>query len=280
MTPEELFRRLERDPDAFARVPVATYRIQLGPEFTFAELGQVIPYLAALGISDCHLSPFLQPTSDRSHGYDVADHGQFNSALGTEADYRDLVETLASHSMGQIMDLVPNHMGIAGSRNAWWTDVLENGRAAACAGFFDIEWDPIKPELKDKVLLPLLGDQYGRLLENQELQLEYGAGAFCTRYHDTVLPLDPCTYVAILEWRLDTLQQTLGAEHPQLLELRSIVTALNHLPPRTEQDSARLEERQQVSSLTCQPLPRLLGAKTQHRTPPASRRSTSDAVRI
>ena len=244
MTPEELFRRLERDPEAFARVPVATYRLQLGPEFTFAELGQVIPYLAALGISDCHLSPFLQPTSDRSHGYDVADYGQLNSALGTEADYRRLVETLASHSMGQLMDLVPNHMGIAGSRNAWWTDVLENGRAAACAGFFDIEWDPIKPELKDKVLLPLLGDQYGRLLENQELQLEYRAGAFCIRYHDTILPLDPCTYVAILEWRLDTLQQTLGAEHPQLLELRSIVTALNHLPPRTEQDPARLEERQ------------------------------------
>ena len=244
MTPEELFRRLERDPETVARLPVATYRLQLGPELTFADAGRVIPYLAALGVSDCHLSPFLQPCSDRSHGYDVADHGQLNSALGTEGDYRGLVETLGSHGMGQLMDVVPNHMGITGSRNAWWTDVLENGRAAACAGFFDIEWDPIKPELKDKVLLPLLGDQYGRLLENQELQLEYRGGAFCIRYHDTVLPLDPCSYVAILEWRLDTLQQTLGAEHPQLLELRSIVTALNHLPPQREQDPARLEERQ------------------------------------
>ena len=160
---------------------MATYRLQLGPEFTFAELGQVIR-TSRRSDSDCHLSPFLQPTSDRSHGYDVADYGQLNSALGTEAEYRGLIEALASHSMGQLMDLVPNHMGIAGSRNAWWTDVLENGRAAACAGFFDIEWDPIKPELKDKVLLPLLGDQFGRLLENQELQLEYGPAlsAFAT----------------------------------------------------------------------------------------------------
>jgi (1->4)-alpha-D-glucan 1-alpha-D-glucosylmutase len=265
MTPEEVFQRFERDPEAFTRIPTATYRLQLGPQLTFADARKIVPYLAALGISDCHLSPFLQPCSEGSHGYDVADHGQLNAALGTEADYRELVETLRSHGMGQIMDVVPNHMGIAGSRNAWWTDVLENGRASACASFFDIEWDPIKPELKDKVLLPMLGDQYGRVLENQELRLEFWDGAFSIRYHDTVLPIAPPTYVGILEWRLDELERTLGANNPHLLELRSIVTALGHLPPQTEQDPLRLEERQREKEVVKRRLAALVRESTEVR---------------
>ena len=244
MIPEEVFRQLERDPGALTRIPVATYRLQLGPELTFADARDTVPYLAALGISDCHLSPFLQPCSERSHGYDIADHGQLNTALGTEADYRGLVEALRAHGMGQIMDVVPNHMGITGSRNAWWADVLENGPASACAAFFDIDWDPVKPELRDKVLLPILGDQYGRVLESQELRLELHDGGFRLRYHDTLLPLAPRTYRLILEWRLDELERSLGADHPHLIELRSILTALDHLPLQTERDAARLEERQ------------------------------------
>src|SRR5215510_11970358 len=167
MTPAEVFQKFERDPAAFTRIPTATYRLQLGPQRTFADLRAIVPYLSALGISDCHLSPFLQPCSEASHGYDVADHGQLNAALGTESDFGALVEMLRHHGMGQIMDIVPNHMGISRSRNRWWMDVLENGRASAYAGFFDIEWDPIKPELKDKVLLPMLGDQYGRALKTR-----------------------------------------------------------------------------------------------------------------
>jgi (1->4)-alpha-D-glucan 1-alpha-D-glucosylmutase len=244
MTPENVFRRFEREPDALTRIPVATYRLQLGPDFRFADARQIVPYLAALGISECHLSPFLQPCSESSHGYDIADHGRLNAALGPEADYYGLVETLRTHGMGQIMDVVPNHMGIAGSRNAWWADVLENGPASACAAYFDIEWDPVKPELKGKVLLPILGDQYGRVLENQELRLEFQDGGFRLRYHDTVLPLAPRTYRPVLEWRLDELERSLGADHSHVIELRSILTGLDHLPPQTEQDAARLEERQ------------------------------------
>ena len=133
MTPEEVLERFARDPGAFVRVPTATYRLQLAPHLTFADARAIVPYLAALGISDCHFSPILQPCADDSHGYDVADHGQLNTALGTEADYRALVATLERHGMGQIMDVVPNHMGITGSRNAWWTDVLENGPASRWA---------------------------------------------------------------------------------------------------------------------------------------------------
>jgi (1->4)-alpha-D-glucan 1-alpha-D-glucosylmutase len=265
MTPDEVFQRFERDPSAFTRIPTATYRLQLSATFAFADVRELVPYLAALGISDCHLSPFLQPCSEASHGYDVADHGQLNAALGSEADYRAMGEALRSHDMGQIMDIVPNHMGIAGSRNAWWADVLENGRASPYASFFDIDWDPIKPELKDKVLLPMLGDQYGRVLENQELQLEFRDGAFSVRYYDSVLPVAPRTYVGILGWRLDDLQERLGADHPQLLELRSIITALGHLPPQTEQDPARLEERQREKEVVKRRLATLARESTEVR---------------
>jgi (1->4)-alpha-D-glucan 1-alpha-D-glucosylmutase len=249
MTPDEVFQRFERDPGAFTRIPTATYRLQLGPGLTFADARRVVPYLASLGISDCHFSPFLQPCAEASHGYDVADHGQLNRALGGEAAYRELVETLRAHDMGQIMDVVPNHMGIAGSRNAWWMDVLENGRASPFADFFDIEWDPIKPELRDKVLLPMLGEQYGRALENQKLQLAFGEGAFTIRYHDAVLPVAPRNYADILQWGLDELEQALGADHRHLAELRSIITALGHLPPQTEQDPTRREERQREKEI-------------------------------
>jgi len=259
MKPEEVFQRFERDPGVFTRIPTSTYRLQLGPNQTFANARELVPYLASLGITDCHFSPYLQPCGEQSHGYDVADHGQLNAALGSEADYYTLVEALRRHGMGQIMDVVPNHMGIAGSRNAWWTDVLENGQASPSASFFDIEWDPIKPELKNKVLLPILGDQYGRALEQQELQLEFKDGAFSIRYYDTVLPVTPRTYVAILEWHIEDLQQTLGAEHPQFVELRSIITGLGHLPSRTEQDPVRIEERHREKEVLKRRLATLVG---------------------
>jgi (1->4)-alpha-D-glucan 1-alpha-D-glucosylmutase len=262
MTPAEVFLRFERDPAAFTRIPTATYRLQLGPPLTFAEVREIVPYLAALGVSDCHFSPFLQPSSERSHGYDVADHGQLNATLGTEADYHDLVETLHAHGMGQLMDVVPNHMGIAGGHNPWWTDVLENGPASVYAPYFDIEWDPIKPELKNTVLLPILGDQYGRVLENQELQLEFRDGAFSIRYYDTTFPVGPRTYVDILGWRLDDLERTHGVDDPHLLELRSIITALSHMPSRAAQDPARLEERHREKEIVKRRLTALAAASS------------------
>ncbi len=95
------------------------------------------------------------------------------------------------------MDLVPNHMGIAKSANPWWLDVLENGPASRFAHFFDIEWRPVKDELADKLLIPILGDQYGEVLDAQELQLTYQEGAFVVRYYDEALPIAPDTYAWI-----------------------------------------------------------------------------------
>ena len=105
--------------------------------------------------------------------------------------------------MGHVLDLVPNHMGIAKSANPWWLDVLENGPSSRFARFFDIEWRPVKDELADKVLIPILGDQYGAVLERQELQLAYRDGAFVVRYYDETLPIAPDTFGAILEGTLD-----------------------------------------------------------------------------
>ena len=226
-----------------SRIPGATYRLQLGSRLTFGGACDLVPYLTELGITDCYLSPILQPCAPESHGYDVADHAQLNQALGGEPAYQALADALRAHGMGQIVDVVPNHMGISGGRNAWWQDVLENGAASPFATFFDIDWEPAKPELRHRVLLPILEDHYGRVLENQELRLEYQDGAFLVRYRDTVLPIDPSTYPQILAWRLADASGAGGHGAPHVAELQSIIDAAARLPARTETEPERQAER-------------------------------------
>ena len=226
-----------------ARIPSATYRLQFTPRFTFSDAAALIPYLHALGISDCYVSPYFQACPGSSHGYDVLDHNALNAELGGEPAYETFIDALQRHGMGQLLDIVPNHMGIAKSQNVWWADVLENGPSSLYAGCFDIDWTPVKAELANKVLLPILGDQYGRVLENQELQLSYKDGAFFLSYYDHHLPVAPRPAVAILLHRLGDLEQILGADQEDLLEFRSIITALRHLPLRTETDRDKVIER-------------------------------------
>src|SRR5262249_32142154 len=145
--------------------------------------------------------------------------------------------------LGQILDMVPNHVGIAEGKNPRWTDVLENGPSALSASFFDIDWTPVKATLADKVLLPILGDQYGRVLENQELILSFQEGAFFLTYFEHLLPIAPRPATVILSHRLGDLEHALGAEQPHFLELRSIITALHHLPLRTETEREKVRER-------------------------------------
>jgi len=225
------------------RVPSATYRLQFNRLFTFADARQRLAYLDQLGISDVYASPYLRARAESTHGYDIADHNQFNPAVGDEAEYTALVDELHAHAMGLILDVVPNHMGIGESTNSWWMDVLENGPSSRFAPYFDIDWQPLKAELENKVLLPILGQQYGRVLENCELVLVYEDGAFFLRYWQTDLPINPRTYVDILRLPLDQLIETLGSEHEQVLEYQSIMTGLEHLPPRTETERAKVVER-------------------------------------
>lgn len=235
----------ERDPEEIvvARVPLATYRLQFNASFTFADATRLVSYLRALGISDCYCSPYFKASPGSTHGYDVIDHNALNPELGTEEDYDSFVQALQRHGMGHLLDLVPNHMGIATSSNAWWTDVLENGPSSFYAACFDIDWTPIKVELANKVLLPILGNQYGSVLENQELILSYEEGAFILTYGDFHLPIAPRPSAVVLLHRLGDLEHSLGPDHPQLLEFRSIITALSHLPLRTETDPAKVIER-------------------------------------
>lgn len=151
--------------------------------------------------------------------------------------------TPCSHGVGQILDIVPNHMSVAAGENSWWNDVLENGPSSPYAAYFDIDWSPMREGLRGKVLLPLLGEQYGQILESGELKLEYRNGAFFIRYHDAVLPLEPRTYRSVLAWNLEELEKGLTEAPEDLRELQSILTALEHLPPPYETDAARLAER-------------------------------------
>src|SRR5688572_7490065 len=226
-----------------ATIPAATYRLQFGASFTFDAARTVVDYLAALGISHCYASSYLAAVPGSTHGYDVADPTRLNPEIGDEAHYTEWVETLRAHDMGHIADLVPNHMGIARSANPWWQDILENGASSRYAHAFDIDWHPLKPELEHKVLLPVLGDSYGAVLERQELTLAYEQGAFSVRYHEHVFPIAPGTYDRILEPEQDALVAALGADSDEAAEFLSILTAIRHLPGRADLEPARLAER-------------------------------------
>ncbi len=202
------------------------------------------PTSGSLGITDIYASPYFLAKKGSLHGYDILDQNRLNPEIGTEEEYEELTRELQKCGLGQVLDIVPNHMSIAGSENSWWMDVLENGPGSIYAGFFDIDWKPVKEELENKVLLPILGDQYGQVLEDQGLVLKFEAGRFfvCV-YGEQNLPLDPLSYNRILKLRLEDLEKDLGKENADLQEFLSIITAVDHLPPQTEKDPAKIEER-------------------------------------
>lgn len=226
-------------------IPVSMYRLQFNRDFTFRDATRLIPYLAALGITHCYASPYLRARSGSMHGYDIIDHNSLNPEIGTPADYDEFVNELHRHGLGQILDIVPNHMGVMGSDNMWWLDVLENGETSAYAEFFDIDWDPIKDELQGKVLVPILGDQYGNVLEQGELELIFDAerGEFSIFYHQHRFPINPREYPRILRFQLPDLEGKLGATHDDILELQSVATAFGHLPGRENITPEKAAER-------------------------------------
>ncbi len=226
-----------------ARIPVATYRLQFNHQFTLKQASAILDYLRGIGIRECYASPLFMARPGSLHGYDVIDPTKLNPELGTREDFNEFSAQLKTREMGLIIDVVPNHMCIAGSGNQWWNDVLENGPSSHYASFFDIDWSPPKENLANKTLLPILGDQYGRVLENQEIQLVYQRGAFFVNYYETRLPIASRTSISILNAALDDLKTKLDEDNPQRLELESIITALSYLPPRIETDPEKVRER-------------------------------------
>jgi (1->4)-alpha-D-glucan 1-alpha-D-glucosylmutase len=177
---------------------VATYRLQLRPGFGFDEAAAIVDYLADLGVSHVYCSPYLQAAPGSTHGYDVVDHSRVNDELGGPEAHARFCAAVADAGLGQVLDIVPNHMAVV-AENAWWTDVLENGPASRWAGHFDVDWNPPERKLRNTVLVPVLGDHYGRVLDAGEIVVERTGGSFRVRYHDHVLPLAPPTYDALLE---------------------------------------------------------------------------------
>ena len=198
---------------------------------------RLVGYLTALGISDVYASPLFRARENSSHGYDVVDHGTIDPVIGTEDDLQSFARQLRQAGLGLMLDVVPNHMGIDDPHNGWWQDVLENGPSSPYATFFDIDWSPPKESLKDKVLLPFLGDQYGTVLESRELQLAYDGDRFSIVYFDRQFPVGPTSWLTILQCVLEKVKPLLAADHAERMELESIMTALENLPPRTERDS-------------------------------------------
>ncbi|HEY4470686.1 MAG TPA: malto-oligosyltrehalose synthase [Stellaceae bacterium] len=179
----------------------ATYRLQFHKGFTFRDATALVPYLARLGISHTYASPLMEARPGSTHGYDIVNHNRLNPEIGTEKDFAALVAALKSHGMGIILDIVPNHMAVGGADNAWWLDVLEWGEASPYAAYFDINWDPLREDLKGRVLLPVLGDQYGAVLERGEIALRFDPveGSFSAWYYEHRFRLSPPSYAIVLQ---------------------------------------------------------------------------------
>jgi (1->4)-alpha-D-glucan 1-alpha-D-glucosylmutase len=228
---------------------LSTYRFQFNRHFAFRDAAALVPYLDALGVTDLYASPYLQANPGSLHGYDISSHGRLNPEIGTEDDHRALMAALREHSMGHVLDIVPNHMGIGQRDNEWWMDVLENGPSSVYAPYFDIDWKPLKPELAGRVLLPVLGDQFGRVLEAGDLQILYEDGRFRIAYHEHIFPVSPRSSSLILRRALDGFNASAGHED-DVTELESIVTALEHLPTRDRTDQASIAERRRENRVT------------------------------
>jgi len=222
--------------------PSSTYRIQLDKKLNFHTVKGLVSYFYSLGISHLYLSPCLQTRQDSMHGYDISDFNSINSDLGTLSDLKELAQALKKYGMGLILDFVPNHMSIFD--NPWWNNVLENGESSPYASFFDIDWHPVKAELDDRVLLPILEDFYGNVLDLNLLELAFDKGAFYIKYHAHSLPIDPTTYPTILSPIEERLSGSLPSESPVLIELQSIIAACRNLPGRTETIEEKRAERQ------------------------------------
>jgi len=239
-------RHLNGEP---AHIPSSTYRLQLNQEFTFRQALGLVDYLHALGIGDCYLSPFLMAVEGSMHGYNITNPGRINPEIGTLEELRTFSDRLKQSGMGMIADVVPNHLAIARPANQWWWNVLENGPSSPFSRYFDINWHSSKRDLANKVLLPILGDQYGRVLEDRQITVHYESGDLQARVYGQPLPLAPRSWGLVLEPAVNAARVDLGDNHGHVLELESILTALSHLPPPDETDAGKVHERQREKEI-------------------------------
>ena len=218
-----------------ARTPGSTYRLQMHKDFTFADAQAILPYLAQLGITDAYLSPIFEARPGSMHGYDVARHDCLNPELGGEAAFAPFTAALREREMGLLLDTVPNHMGV-GNASVWWQDVLENGRASEYSGYFDIDWEPLKPDMQNRLLLPILGQQYGEVLESKQLQVKFEDGRALIAYYDHLQPIAPRTLPMVFPRERD-------AEWGVPPEFRALLKELAALPLHESTDPEQVDAR-------------------------------------
>jgi (1->4)-alpha-D-glucan 1-alpha-D-glucosylmutase len=221
---------------------LATYRLQLHGGFTLADARALVPYLRRLGVSHLHCSPLLRSRQGSTHGYDVVDPTMLDPELGTEADLAALHQALAEQGMGLVLDIVPNHMA-ASHENPTWEDVLTHGPASRYARWFDIEWRTSEPDLRSRVLLPVLGEPRAHALERGELALVAQRGVPRIRYFEHTFPLDPSTLPLVLRPALARCRDRLGAEHPRCTAVAEAIGRLRRLPRRTTRLTGAVEQR-------------------------------------
>jgi (1->4)-alpha-D-glucan 1-alpha-D-glucosylmutase len=214
--------------------PRATYRLQFHKDFTFRDAASLAPYLARLGVSHVYASPWLKARPGSTHGYDIVDHHTLNPELGTPEDFEAMVAAFRGNGLRQILDFVPNHMGVGGSDNPVWLDVLEWGPDSVYAGWFDIDWRPDRPYLRQKLLVPFLADQYGVELYAGQLTLQFDEhdGAFAVwAYGVHKLPICPMHYGRIL-----------GESDPRLARLGDDFANLGEWRPQIPRRARELKD--------------------------------------
>ncbi|WP_028321562.1 malto-oligosyltrehalose synthase [Desulfatiglans anilini] len=217
------------------KIPRATYRMQFHSGFTFYDAAGLSDYLEALGISHLYSSPCLKAVKGSTHGYDVVDHSRVNEELGGEAGRRVLCEALARRGLGMVLDIVPNHMAVGTPENRWWWDVLENGPSSPYAAYFDVDWNPPEDRLANKILLPILEDHYGRVIEAGKVRVLREGARFVIQYAGHRLPVAPRSLSALLAE---------AAERASSDELAFFSEALSALPLPTSTDAASIRRRQ------------------------------------
>ena len=246
----ELIEEAARLAAARALLPESTYRLQLHAGFTIRDATAIVPYLRELGITHCYTSPLLKAAAGSTHGYDVVDFGSINPEIGSPGDFDAWSSALAEHGLGQIADFVPNHMGVGTDENRWWNDVLENGPGSRFAPYFDIAWQASsRPGLHNKVLLPVLAEPYGDVLDAGMLRLNYAEGECFIEYGKRRFPLAPGSYALVLGCGIEEWSNKCGDPDPAVNEVRSILTATRNLPDTSETSAEKLAERERESAI-------------------------------
>jgi len=172
-------------------VPLSTYRLELYGGFRFDDATNLVDYVRELGVSHVYCSPYLQAAPGSTHGYDTVDYHRVSAEIGGDEGLARFCQKLKEYGLGQVLDIVPNHMAITGHYNQWWWDTLENGPLSRYAPYFDVDWNSPEERLRNKILLPVLGDHYGRILAAGEIKLKRREGNFVFQYYEHVFPAAP-----------------------------------------------------------------------------------------